>query len=114
MLRTEVSGPRSQHDGADCPHSAHDTHLPISEIRPWIVRAYLLLYLPLSHTISSISCNPLPPVSFRKTSVRCASPPPASAFTSSTVPDAMMRPLRMMLSLWHISWATSSVCVLIR
>ena len=60
----------------------------------------------------------MPPVNFRKTAVSCASSVsaelPASARSSSTVPRAMMRPLRMMLMRSHISSATSSVCVLIR
>src|SRR5262249_37140102 len=63
----------------------------------------------LLHQISSISCNALPPVSFRNAAVRWSSPLPASRRTSSTVPCAMILPFRMMLSRSHISCATSSV-----
>src|SRR5262249_43404517 len=63
---------------------------------------------------SSISWSPLPPVSFRKTGVRCSSSPPAGARSWSTVPRAMILPPRMMLMRSHISWATSRVCVLMR
>ncbi len=58
---------------------------------------------------SSISCSPLPPVSFRNTGVSCSCSPPAMARSSATVPRAMILPARMMLMLSHISWATSRV-----
>ena len=56
-------------------------------------------------TISSISCSPLPPVSFRNTARQLRRPrrPPASARSSATVPRAMIRPFRMMLMRSHIS-----------
>src|SRR2546426_5646863 len=66
------------------------------------------------HIASSISCRPLPPVSFRKTGVSFSSSPPASVRRSATVPRARILPPRMMLIWSHISSATSRVWVLMR